>query len=318
MLTKTRAGLHAANGLGELGFTVSEEGEWLVCKKPWPSSIDEWSHRLHGPDGNPVARDSEVGPPRRQRWKAGPRWERAHEFNPSHTTMVSAGGRIFYTQDDGLIGITDDRFEPRWSLRGRDAFSGLQLWERELPNWSYREWQARSLRTLPMTLTRRMVASGDRLYMTMGYRVPVSELNAATGETLRVFDKAGHADEIVLSDDALYALFPALDTVPPEKLAKFKYIAIAASNALVKIDVDSGDIAWRKELGAVTPMTLAVAGGRIVVGEGNDLVCLDVANGDEVWRAKKIGQAPHDPPASARLASAVDKDSRGKTLPWRI
>ena len=292
MLTKTRAGRHVADGLKELGFATSEESDWIVCKKPWPDSVDEWSHWLHGPDGNPVAKDSEVGPPRRQRWRAGPRWERSHEFNPSHTTMVTAGGRIFYTQDDGLRGITDERFEPRWSLRGRDAFSGVPLWTRELPNWSYRDWQARSLRTLPMTLTRRMVASGDRLYMTMGYRAAVSELDAATGATLRVFEETELADELVLSDGALYVVIPDLDTVPPGRLAKFKYTAVAASNALVKVDLESGETAWRKVLGAVTPMTLAVSGSRLVVSEGNDLVCLTTKNGAEQWRVKEAGKPP--------------------------
>ena len=107
MLTKTATNQNIAENLKKLGFSTSEKSGWVVCRKPWPEGIDEWSHWLHGPDGNPVANDTEVGPPRRQRWKAGPRWERAHEFNPSHTTMVSAGGRLFYTQDDGLVGITD-------------------------------------------------------------------------------------------------------------------------------------------------------------------------------------------------------------------
>ena len=40
----------------------------------------------------------------------------------------------------------------------------------------------------PANLPRRLVASKDRVYMTLGYRAPISELDAATGETLTTFD----------------------------------------------------------------------------------------------------------------------------------
>ncbi|MBC8218620.1 MAG: methyltransferase domain-containing protein, partial [Planctomycetes bacterium] len=32
--------------------------------KPWPKDIDQWTHFLHGPDNNAVARDSKAGMPR--------------------------------------------------------------------------------------------------------------------------------------------------------------------------------------------------------------------------------------------------------------
>ena len=34
---------------------------WLKITKAWPEQIDEWTHFLHGPDGNPVAQDTIVG-----------------------------------------------------------------------------------------------------------------------------------------------------------------------------------------------------------------------------------------------------------------
>ena len=305
MLAKTVTNQNIAENLKKLGFVTGEKSGWVVCRKLWPEGIDEWSHWLHGPDGNPVAKDTEVGPPRQQRWKAGPRWERSHEFNPSHTTMVTAGGRLFYTQDDGLVGITDERFEPRWTLRGRDAFSGVALWARELPNWSYRQWNNTTLRALPITLTRRMVAREDRLYMTMGYRAAVSELDGATGETLRVFDETEFADELVLADGGLYMIIPAIDTIEPGKLKKFHYLAIAESNTLAKLDLRSGKIVWRAKLGPVTPLSLAVSGDKVVVNEKNDLLCFNAGSGNKLWRAENVGQSPHGQPDGAKLASQL-------------
>ena len=52
---------------------------WAKTVKPWPKDIDEWSHHCHGPDGNPVAKDRVVGPPKKMQWQAGPRWSRAHD-----------------------------------------------------------------------------------------------------------------------------------------------------------------------------------------------------------------------------------------------
>ena len=46
--------------------------------KPVPADIDDWSHWCQGPQNNPVARDTVVGPPRRLQWVAGPRWLRSH------------------------------------------------------------------------------------------------------------------------------------------------------------------------------------------------------------------------------------------------
>jgi len=37
---------------------------WIKIVKPWPEESDQWTHWLHGADGNAVARDSVVAPPR--------------------------------------------------------------------------------------------------------------------------------------------------------------------------------------------------------------------------------------------------------------
>ena len=56
--------------------------------KPWPKAIDEWTHFLHGPDNNAVARDTRVDIPRSIQWVAEPRWGRSHEEPVSYTHLT--------------------------------------------------------------------------------------------------------------------------------------------------------------------------------------------------------------------------------------
>ena len=66
-----RAELRAA-GAEDLSVLDAGGTKWLAFRKPWPADIDEWTHYLHAADGNPVAADRVVGPPRHYQWLAGP------------------------------------------------------------------------------------------------------------------------------------------------------------------------------------------------------------------------------------------------------
>ena len=59
------------------------------------------------------------------------------------------------------------------------------------------------LRQLPRTTPRRLVATADKLYVTLGYEAPVSVLDAATGRELSVLEGTEGTDEILL-DDGVY------------------------------------------------------------------------------------------------------------------
>jgi ubiquinone/menaquinone biosynthesis C-methylase UbiE len=52
---------------GGVALTLDPETRTLkpetIVHKPWPDEIDEWTHYLHGPNGNAIADDSVVGPP---------------------------------------------------------------------------------------------------------------------------------------------------------------------------------------------------------------------------------------------------------------
>ena len=74
-----------------------QDGRWVkTLTKPWLDEMDEWNHYLHGADGNPVADDDLVGPPKRLQWVGSPRWARHHDHMASMTSLVSSKGRLFY------------------------------------------------------------------------------------------------------------------------------------------------------------------------------------------------------------------------------
>ncbi|MFW6114337.1 MAG: class I SAM-dependent methyltransferase [bacterium] len=182
---------------------IKRDGKWTKTVKPRPADIDDWTHYLHDASGNAVAADERVGHPRRLRWKSGPQWSRNHEFNPSINALVSAGGRMFYLHDEGMLGLTDLRFPSRWSLVARDAFNGTLLWKRPLPNWGYREWNTVGMWSAPLTLNRRVVTDGKRVFVTLGYKAPVTVLDAATGEDIRTISDTRGTDEMLLIDGTL-------------------------------------------------------------------------------------------------------------------
>ena len=160
--------------------------------KPWPAEIDEWTHYLHGPDNNAVAQDSVVGPPRRYQWLGEPEWQRSHLAMPSINSMVSTKGRLFTVED---LGSAEHPALPgKQALVARDAYNGVVLWQ-----VMFSDWHPTYIRNkeMPVQIQRRLVAVGDRVYVTLGYAAPVSVLDAATGEVLSVIEdqKASTVDD---------------------------------------------------------------------------------------------------------------------------
>ncbi len=271
--------------------------QWKKTVKPRPKNIDEWTHYLHGADNNAVARDKVVGPPRRVQWIAGPQFARSHEINSSMAAMVSAGGRLFYIWDDNPTGMTDKRFPADWKLIARDAFNGIVLWRRPLPRWGWREWhaarrwkdpreRAKMLRHLPSTLPRRLVAAGDRVYVTLGYQAPVSVLDAASGEVLQELKGTALTDEILLSEGMLVMRVRTKES-PPDKDV-WDRVKQKAKAGIMVAHGRTGRTKWKSKTDQIAPLTMAVAGGRIFYCDYERIICLDLKSGDEIWRSAPI------------------------------
>ena len=233
---------------------------WAKYVKPTPDDVDEWTHYLHDAGNNAVAEDERVGPPRHLQWKSGSMWCRSHEFSSSIQTLVSSGGRLIGVIDEGIIG--QPRGVPElWTLIARDAFNGVLLWRRPCD------------RINPHAL----VAVGDKVYVTLKTRGPLSILDAATGQTRHTCEQTGKVNEIAFSENRLI-----LSTQLPNQQGKLSFHVAAA-------DPDDGHILWKTPVKTVAANTLVVGGGRICYHDGADLVCLSLDGGEEVWRSNVKG-----------------------------
>jgi len=284
-----------ALGVGD-GSELQAHGTWVKVVKPWPDDIDEWSHNCHGPDGNPVANDRVVGPPRHYQWVAAPLYLRSHDTDSSVNGLVTAGGRVFYIVDEAPISLPGDHPLPdKWSLVARDAFNGVLLWKVPIEQWGWREWKQtwfkRRPGNMPLNLHRRVVASAESVFATLGYRAPVSRLDAKTGSTLRTYEGTERTNEIIAYKGVLI--------LSMNRDAGLKIVALQA---------DTGETLW--ETGAVYSGTkndfvmwpgswgpekvpkldavanLAVDGNAVCFLDGQDVVCLDFQTGRERWRSR--------------------------------
>ncbi len=267
---------------------VRGQGGWKKTVKSWPKEIDEWTHYLHGPDNNAVAHDTVVGPPRRMQWLADPRWTRTHHKLNSISSVVTAGGRIFYILDQGPA--ANSSLPGKWAILARDAFSGVRLWEKPMTSWASNTIRFRSG---PSQITRLLVVSGDRLYAPLGLSSPVSAIDAATGKTLTTYGATAGAEEILVVGQTLLALKGA-----PVAEQAAGHPAFAGEmkgpnqKAIVAVDTETGEELWSWSDARANPLpeTLAAAGRRVYFQVNQSVTSLDLKSGQELWTFGQRGQ----------------------------
>ncbi len=270
---------------------VKQNGRWTKTVKPRPEEIDEWTHYLHDASNNAVSHDRVVGPPRRLQWVGSPRYARHHDRMSSVSAAVSAGGRVFYIFDEASPASI--LLPPKWTLIARDAFSGVVLWKRRIGNWHTHLWP---LKSGPAQLPRRLVAAGDRVYVTLGLDGPLVALDAATGETIRTYDETKATEEIILSDGVLFVLVnDAAEKPDYDGRARFRKAYGAkfwdeTARRLTAVRADTGEVLWASEQ-RVLPATLAADGQRVVFHDGQSVVCLDRNTGKPLWRSDPVARS---------------------------
>jgi outer membrane protein assembly factor BamB len=273
---------------------IKQDGKWLKTIKPRPEDIDGWTHYLYDAGGNAVSRDRQVGPSRHLKWVAGPRWSRSHEYTPSVAAMVSSGGRIFLIHDDGVRGVIDRRVGDRWMIHARDAFNGQVLWKRPMSEgWCTAAWEGGGNWSSPLSLPRRLVAAEGRVYVTLGYRSPVTVLDAVTGRWIREFESTENTDEMVLIGETL--LVRRRKSIPnysreasawkvQRKPDQVLPPAAPGDERIVAVDVDSGKTLWQWEDVRMVTLSLSACNGRVCYHNFNQIVCLDLKTGKLIWR----------------------------------
>ena len=279
---------------------VRRDGRWTEVTKSWPDNIDQWTHFLHDASNNAVASDTVVGQPRNLQWVAPPRWLRSHETPSGIQSPVHSDGRMFYFFDEGLIGITDQRIPDRWSLICRDAFNGRMLWRRELGPWGWRQWSPeqyegqdwttlKGKRTdVPNENHRRIVADGDRIFVTLSHRAPMSILDAATGQTISTVEATDAAREILVSD----GIAVVYSQKTSDGSAKRRGARDTAGGTLVGVDGKTSKVLWQKQTGQIRTLSLAIDNGRIVYLTGNNLVARNLKDGSEQWSIQPKQTSP--------------------------
>jgi len=256
---------------------VRRGGRWHRTVKPRPEGMDEWTHGLHGADGNPVSGDVLVGPPRRLQWTDGPAWSKKH-WGPRLSAAVTAGGRIFVVQDETPTSLFN--LAPRWVLIARDAFNGVVLWRRELPDWTGKDWgrvvrrgeAPKSAEGLVLGLWGELsggggvrdardvvAAAGDRLYLPLTAEGPVAALDAATGKLLRRYEGISPVKQVALAEGVLL---------------------LVGRGRVRAVQSTSGRTRWEVE-----GTSLCAADGQVHVvrKRGQAVVCVDLRSGERRW-----------------------------------
>jgi len=262
--------------------------------KPRPKQIDEWTHWMYDASNNAVSHDRVVGPPRRMQWVGSPKWARHHDRMASMTALVSTGGRIFYIFDEGP---TESIMLPtKRSLIARDAFNGTILWKRPIGEWHHHLWPFKSG---PAQQQRRLVAIGDRVYVTLNIYAPLTAIDAATGKTVRTYADSKATEEVIASQGVLFLLV----NTSPARPKKFNPIHRNVGQGktrvanewpwnekernIVAVQADSGDLLWKKAH-RVVPMTLAADAGGVYFHDGRSIVRLDRKTGRKAWQSKPV------------------------------
>ena len=267
-------------------------GGAVICTKPRPKNIDEWTHYLHDTAGTGVSEDLLAGHPRGLRWTGGPFWARSHEHTNSMNAMVSAAGRIFYVMDEGPIDSIQLPAETR--LTARDAFNGVVLWKRPLKNWFNALYP---LKAGPGWLPRRLVAVGQRVYIAPGVGQNIQCLDASSGKVIRTYPDTPSTFELIVSDGVvLAAVDPKGKPVDYQQEnancwkesgranRRWGWTPENGSRVVKAIQAASGKVLWTHE-GPVAPMTLSANDKMVCFYDGSAVTALDKTTGRQLWRA---------------------------------
>jgi len=141
---------------------------------------------------------------------------------------------------------------------------------------------------IPAANQRRIVADGDRVYTTLSYNAPMSILNAATGNVITTIETTNGTREILVSD----GIVVAYTQETPEEITRRGGAGKTAKAALVAVHSRTGKVLWRKQIGPIRPLALAIDNGRVVCLGGKNLIALNLRDGRDLWMVQPKQTTP--------------------------
>ncbi len=286
---------------------IKQNRTWSKTTKPWPDDIDDWTHYLHDSQGTSVSSDRLAGHPKGLQWTGGPFWARSHEHTASMQAMVSAAGRVFYVMDEGPV--ESIQLPSKIVLTARDAFNGVVLWKKPMPDWFNALFP---LKSGPGWIPRRLVAVEDRVYVAPGVGQDLLCLDAVTGKVLCKYEDTASTFELIVSEGVVFAAVDT-DQVPCDynqqhadcwkerdrASAKWGWNHEGGARLIKAFQSEDGKPLWGREM-SVAPMTLSADARMVCFYDGSAVVALDRKSGEELWQTdvvdtKKIGTGNSGP-----------------------
>ncbi len=227
---------------------VREQGQWRVSGKDMTPGMDEWTHNVHGPDGNRVSQDTSITFPVGYRWNGGLPFnidnsKRTENRYASTRAMALADGRCFTFSDSVLENLRGAHFlgeELDQYVTACDAFSGMLLWRKRIGRVYYGGlWY---MNIAPFA------AVGDRVY-TASEQGTLLVLDAATGETVRTVATTYPPGEILVDQGVLVvATWLGGTWLGESKVNVYERIRMhsgVSAGALEAYDAASGQRLWQ-------------------------------------------------------------------------
>lgn len=292
--------------LAAAGIPASEirvgNGEVRITRGPLPGA-GEWTHAYADPGRSSASLDTRVRLPLKMLWFGGPGPARIVSRHWRTPTPLFANGILFIPGEQHLIGV--------------DAYTGRELWSRELENVGRYPARFRGAS---------IVADSAHVYATTGSKC--HQLDPNTGKTVQIFTPPGKALGLEVADNPMdRARGGRSPATPVPNKPTWEYLAVAdgilvgtigAPNLsmswwpeafpeaphLFAINTSDGKPAWTYSARrSVAPDAVAISNGRIhlidrtgkaqserakrkgqPVRAPSELVALDLQTGSELWR----------------------------------
>lgn len=244
---------------------VKKDGAWVLFTKPRPEGMDVWTHKWHDATRNHASQDRELDVPSTLHWINST----AYTWSMRQYRATKKNVYYFFYNGGGLS-RWGHRKKPTQTIEAYDAYSGVLLWSREMPE--------ASSGFPPITLDDRVILTTRR----DGGKALVA-ISAETGEDLLVYGADVPADGVVL-DGVLVWMFAGLA----------KGIDVKTGEVLWERK-PAGETQWQRGKGAVMGFQeycIVAANGMVFLCDrirGDDkktmatLIGLDIKTGDEKW-----------------------------------